>query len=205
MPPSPSTPEPEPPAAANPVPEPAPAPSSSSLFRNRSTSHLPPPPTASPLPPAAAASLASSNDEGPGLTSRGQPTPISSLPSEKSAAAPKRRSVSKEVRDEVTDLCHDGVKTISGVLHHVFTFRNKAERDAGVWIADTEQAARIAEPAAELVLTHVPDQWLKTTFVQGLRLLFGVGSYVEDHLATKADLRFNPPQVIPGKAVSADA
>lgn len=86
----------------------------------------------------------------------------------------------------------------------MLTFGSKAERDAGVWLADSEQAARIAEPAAELVLTHVPDEWLKTTFVQGLRLLFGIGNYVEDHLSTKADLRFNPPQVQPSGKVLND-
>lgn len=122
---------------------------------------------------------------------------------------PARSEVKKPVRAEIKKFLKDLVNLGAQIVHHVGTYGDEAQQRAGVWLATAEQAEAIAEPAASLVLDHVPPALLQSAVVNGLRVLVGIGSYADHHLTVRREVRyaagFKPgPQSRPQQDVTGD-
>lgn len=128
---------------------------------------------------------------GAGAASPGDPGPSQGYGSgPRSTPGNKRGGLRKS---DLKQLAATAVTTVGGVLCHVLTTSNSPEREAGLWMPDTEDVKGMSDPLASLAQRRAPEGVADNPDAVDLsRLVMAVGGYIGKQLRKRAELRDSP-------------
>lgn len=90
---------------------------------------------------------------------------------------------------ELAKVTKTAVATVTGVVHQLLTAEGTLEREAGLWLADSDDISAIGDPLASIAARRLPEGAQDPETGDIVRLVLGVAGYLGKNLMQRRGIR----------------